>query len=362
MNPRAVRTFLLRATLSVGVALGWAAAATGAGAAADPPAAPAKVVLGGIILVNSPWGDAAAHGLELEAAAAGVELRLRRHHFELAKESAYLQEFITAGVDAIVIAPTDEEASAFMVRQAHQAGIKIICLGLCLNLPDAERYAAGFIEADNFEIGYRAGTYVAHWLVTHDHEVGHDKQGRVNLGIIHSDVLRITYRRGRGFRAALEDAGLPFNLAVSRQGLLSVEEAREAVRTVVLDHPDVQVIWTDNSLNTAVALHELHAMDLPRPIYLFGTELNGETAPWLLDPRNIAQAVTGQATVQMAREAVQLALAVLREENPKFEHRIVQTLLFSRDDGPAIAAFLSSSEAQVPSSTFRVQPKAPAKP
>lgn len=297
-----------------------------------------RIVLSGIVFIDSAWGNTVAQGLCDGAVAAGVKLELRRHHLDFAAERRFLAELITDEVDAVLMMPQNEEASVEMVRQAYEAGIAVLCVGLCLNDRDTERYVAAFLESDQFEVGYRTGTALAHWLDLHPRAVERGPGGEIELGLIHSNGQRY-----QGFRAAFEDVGLSWRQALSLQGFRG-DEALQAIRQIIAEHPEVSLVWTDNSENTITALEELHRTTLPRPIYLFGTDMNAEVASWLLDERNIAQAVGSQVTYKMSRAAVSTALKVVRGELTGPQHIIMESLLYSRGLPDEIRRFLAEEE------------------
>lgn len=301
-------------------------------------------VLGGNVSIDSPWGDAIASGFCDGAAAAGVRLELRRYNEDFSKEQEYISQLIADHVDAILLPSLSDDASVHIFRLASEAGIKIVCVGVCLNARDTERYVSIFFESDNTELGYRAGAYLAHWVTTYPERVQLDSLGRVHLGIVHSGGDSVSFRRGRGFRDALTDAGLEWVEAVSLQGT-GIEEAAQAVRQIVEGYPDVDLVWADNGENTIGSLEGLKSLNTPRSIYLFGTEMNAKTAAGLVAEDRILQAVSSQITYEMSRRAVRETVELLTAEQagewkPRYRHRILESRLYTREDREAIKAFL----------------------
>jgi ABC-type sugar transport system substrate-binding protein len=315
---------------------------------AQPAAGPEggrKLRLGGIVLIDSPWGDAVARGMRLGAADAGAAIDLRRHYYRFDKERAYVNDLIADRIDALVLVPQVEEASGYLLRRAKEAGIPVVCVGICLTDRDNSRVVAGFYESDNYELGYRTGTYAAEWIGRHPELFPPDAEGRrtVELAFIHSDVYAVSYRRGQGFRQGLKDAGIAWREPVSLQGI-TVEEAMAAAQEIARSHPNIHLIWTDNSENTIGAVRGLDALpaEETRGLYLFGTDLNPDVAAALLDERNIVQAVTTQLTCRMARKATLAAVRYARGEGDGlFDHVILESRLFSRDDPDSVRPFLA---------------------
>ena len=313
---------------------------------AEPESAGGKGLrLGGIVLIDSPWGDAIARGMRLGAADAGAAMDLRRHYYRFDKERAFVGELIAARIDALVVVPQVEEASGYLLRRAEEAGIPVVCVGICLNDRDNARIVAGFYESDNYELGYRTGTYAAEWLARHPElfPPGQDGRRTVEIAFIHSDVYAVSYRRGQGFRQGLKDAGVAWTEPVSLQGI-TVEEAFKAAQEIARAHPGIHLIWTDNSENTIGAVRGLGALrpEETRGLYLFGTDLNPDVAAALLDPRGIVQAVTTQLSCKMAREATRAAVRYARGEGDGvFDHVVLESRLFSRDHPDDVRPYLA---------------------
>lgn len=305
----------------------------------SPPTAPRKTlakehqaVLGGIILVDSPWGDEVAAGMRAGAEEAGAYLVLKRHHFDFLQELEFMRQFIQMGVDGLVLVPQQEEESVYLHQRAHEAGMVTVNIAISLNHRDCARYVSAFYESDNNEIGYRTGSYLAEFARRNQ------LPSPLPIGIVQSSIYGVSYRRGRGFRAALSDAGLRWYEAASLQGILP-DEAFESTRRILEKHPEVQVIWCDNSENTLGAIEAIR--DVDREIFLFGTEMNPTVARAMLDPNHGLQAVASQVTFDMSRKAVHAAVNILKGEDTGHYHRILESVLYTRDQSDDALAFLS---------------------
>lgn len=224
-----------------------------------------------------------------------------------------------------------------MFKQAHEAGVVVVNIAISLSPRDTKRCVAAFYESDDVEVGYRTGSYLAEWA------------GRlriplpVRVGIVHSGIYGVSYRCGRGFRAALDDAGLPWHEAASLQGIYT-DEAADSVRRIVEEHPEIQLVWSDNSEKTLGAIEAL--ITAPRPAHLFGTEINREVAEALLEPGNALQAVTSQVTFEMSRRAVRAAVEILRGEDTGHHHRIMESVPYVRERPAEVKRFFAAERAR----------------
>jgi ribose transport system substrate-binding protein len=98
--------------------------------------------------------ETATEFFEMSAAEAGqfgidvqVLSRSPETHVDFADQLAIVEDYITAGVDAIAISPADTEAIVPAVQEANEAGIPVIMVNLLEEQPDME--IASYIGFDN---------------------------------------------------------------------------------------------------------------------------------------------------------------------------------------------------------------------
>ncbi len=73
------------------------------------------------------------------------------------KQFTQSENLITQGVDALIIIPQNGEATAPIVKSAHEAGIKVVAVDRIINNPDLDFY----VTFDAYEIGVIQGEYIA---------------------------------------------------------------------------------------------------------------------------------------------------------------------------------------------------------
>ena len=79
--------------------------------------------IGAIIYVpeGNEWGSEVERGMRDAVSGTGAELTVRRHAFELARETALIGEFIESGVDAIVFPAVQELSSICLLYTSDAA-------------------------------------------------------------------------------------------------------------------------------------------------------------------------------------------------------------------------------------------------
>ena len=94
-----------------------------------------------------------------EAGEGGIDVQIDTRspttHTDFADQVAIIEDFITRGVDAIVISPADTEAIKPAIRDANAAGIPVILVNLLEEQADVE--VAAYIGFDNTEAAQVSG-------------------------------------------------------------------------------------------------------------------------------------------------------------------------------------------------------------
>ncbi|MCB0247186.1 MAG: substrate-binding domain-containing protein, partial [Anaerolineae bacterium] len=127
-----------------------AAPTTEAAAPAEAPAASDKPVIAGVVFQSDTFMQTVQNGLQAAADEAGVDLILGNTENDLAKESSMIDDYITRGVDAIVITPISADGSLAALKKAKEAGITIICFNTCVS---EDGIASAFLVTKNEDLG-----------------------------------------------------------------------------------------------------------------------------------------------------------------------------------------------------------------
>ena len=127
-------------------------------------------------------------GLQEAADSLGLELHIVSGEWDLARQTAQVQTFLTQGMDAVVIAPVNSSGIVSAVAEANEAGIPVFTA-------DIAAYAGSIvthIASDNRQGGRLLGEYVAQRL-----------GGRGNVAILDQPTVASVRDRVAGFREAL---------------------------------------------------------------------------------------------------------------------------------------------------------------
>ena len=320
-----------------------APAATEAPAAATEAPAAKKYVIGAILFGRDSFFENIQKGMEMQAADAGVELLVSIHDHDINKETEFIEDYIARKVDAIVITPESVDASVAAIKQAYDAGIKIVCFNTCINETDAKQYVSAFYETDQASLGYQTGEYLAKWLENNL------KGEEINVGILQCDRFEACKRRGEGFRKALNDKGIKWTEAANQEGYMP-DKGSSVAESILQANPKINVLWSENEGGTVGEAIAVRSMGLQSKVFVFGTDISPQLAEMLKADDNVLQAVTGQSPRKMGGDAVAAALGVLKGEAVTY-YNVVPNAFFSREDAAAIEQYLKDYAAPAPAAT-----------
>lgn len=161
---------------------------------------PTLIYIGG---VSSPFYQMIQTGTQQEARKQKVAFTvLYPPRWDAAEQSALVQVAIARGVQAIIIAPCDQQALIAPLRRAHDAGIKVITVDTVLGNGDYTQgtitWPISAIGSDNLEGGRLAGKAMTKLL-----------KGRGKVYIQSTGPgTSATDLREQGFKSVVEAAGL----------------------------------------------------------------------------------------------------------------------------------------------------------
>ncbi len=286
-----------------------AAAATGLMLSTGLAAADEKPVVGLIMksLANEFFQNM-LEGAEAHAAKRGdYELRAVGMQNETDFESQInaVENFITQGVDAIVVAPADSKAMVRPLKRAMEAGIVVVNFDVALDEGAKEQQGVelAFVGPDNRGGAKLAGDALGQLL---------GEGGKVVIVEGNPGADNATQRR-LGFEDAVAENKL--DLLDSRTAHWETEEANQVFSTMLTAHPDIQGVMAANdsmAIGVVKALESAGRSD----IKVVGFDAIPAVLPMLDDGRMLA--TVDQFGQQMAANAIDMALGVV-EGGPALE-------------------------------------------
>jgi ribose transport system substrate-binding protein len=182
-------------------------------------------------------------GLQEAADSLGIELHIVAGEWDLARQTAQVQNFITQNVDAIVIAPVNSSGIVSAVAEANEVGIPVFTADIAADGGGIVSHVA----SDNRQGGRLLGEYLATRL-----------GGRGSVAILDQPTVASVRDRVAGFREVLEAyPGIEVVAAPAvERGLRDV--AKQKTDNLLAGYREIDAIFGSNN---DCALGALAALD-----------------------------------------------------------------------------------------------------
>lgn len=166
---------------------------------------------------------------------------------DLSRQVALVEEMVSSGVDAIVIAPADSKALVPALRRAREAGVVVINIDnkLDAEILQAEKISIPFVGPDNQAGAKKVGDFLATKLKAGDE-------------VIVLEGIRTSFngtQRRLGFEAAMKAAGI--KIADSQSAQWEMSMANTLASSMLSEHPNAKAIL---AANDSMALGALAAV------------------------------------------------------------------------------------------------------
>ena len=151
-----------------------------------------------------------------------------------AKQINHIENIILQDADLLIVAPNEAAPLTRAVKEAHDAGIKVICLERDL----AEPVYDMFVGADNVVIGEMAGEYVKEYI---------EKEGIANPVVVEMKGLLGTKpqeERHEGARTYIDT--VPNVKVIEEVANWLQSEAKKRMETLLQANPKIDVVYAHN--------------------------------------------------------------------------------------------------------------------
>lgn len=220
--------------------------------------AQAEGVGASMLTLQYPFFVSLTDAMKDEAQKLDVKLEFAIANQDLNKQIADIEDFITKGVDVIIISPVDSDGVRTAVARAERAGIKVVTV----DIPANGVKVASHVGTDNFTGGVKAGDLMAKVL-----------DGKGDVAIIDYPTVQSVVDRVNGFKKSLEShPGL--NLVAVQAGVTR-PEALSTAQNLLQAHPNLVGIFgfgDDAALAAASAVGSANLTDKVKVIGFDGME------------------------------------------------------------------------------------------
>ena len=195
------------------------------------------------------WYQNIAKGAQQRAEELGVEIKIADSAMDVGKQINQIENMITEDVDVILITPVDVKALQNVMNEATQAGIPVI------SESNVIEGAKTYVGIDNISGGYMAGE----WFVKYATENNIDPK----ILIVGLPAFADCSMRVEGFKKALDDSGIAYEIVQEVDGQGSKETSLKVSQDALTAHPETNVIFgiNDNSTTGGMAAYKEAGLD-----------------------------------------------------------------------------------------------------
>ena len=226
---------------------------------------------------------------------------------DASKESTFMQSLVGQQVDAIMLSASSGTASTPAIKQAHDAGIPVICYNTCIAEPDLSEYVSAYMLGDPVEFGRKLGEAAAAYF---------EEQGIEDpkIGVVNCEFVEVCVERRKGFEAALE-ATVPGYEIVANQKGGDASASLSAAQNIITANPDLDAFMGEYGDATIGAVKAVENAGLVGKTVVFGGDMTTDIAN-ALKANDVLKAQVDISGQVMGRAAIAEALKILDGEEP----------------------------------------------
>jgi ABC-type sugar transport system substrate-binding protein len=241
-----------------------------------------------------------AKGLEEQAKKLGWQLTIADGRSDAQTQINSIENFITEGVDAIIIAPYDSAALVPYVARAKQKGIRVICVTQAVDGYEA------WLGIQEREYGLAGGTLAGQWIIDH-----FPKDQAVEVGIISYPEMETIIDRGEGLKEAILKMA-PNAKIVNEQSAATPERGEQVTAAMLQANPNIKVIACINDSGALGALNAVQAAGKATDDFcIVGLDATEEAIARIKEG-TVLRATVDIAPVQTGRDTIDLVAKVLQ--------------------------------------------------
>lgn len=298
------------------MAIGALAISTSLAAAADTP------TVAYVVKIINPYFNVMLKGANEEADKLGIKLLTSAAANQTAVEQQIniMEDYISQGVDAIVLAPIDSKGLVPVVAKAMQAGIKVVDVD---NRLDADTMKAAGIEVTYVGVSDETSAYNAGKAMVE--ALGGEGKVAILEGIRGADNAQA---RKRGAEKAFAEAS-GIEIVASQTANWQAEEALNVATNIIQANPDINGIFCANDTMTFGAIQAVAAAGKTGQIFITG--IDAEQQALVNIKEGTALATVYQNQDAQAAKALQVAMAMINGEEVPLDVQ-VPTILITKDN------------------------------
>ncbi|WP_054884965.1 sugar ABC transporter substrate-binding protein [Pseudomonas sp. NBRC 111130] len=251
-----------------------------------------------------------AHSGEFDLVTNGI-----KNETDTGEQIRIVEQMISSGVNALVIAPADSKALVPVLKKATEAKIVVVNIDNRLD-PDvlkSKGISVPFVGPDNRKGARMVGDYLAQQKLKAGDQVG------IIEGV---PTTTNAQQRTAGFKDAMDAAGM--KIVSVQSGNWEIDKGNAVAASMLNEYPDLKALLAGNDSMALGAVSAVRAAGKTGQVQVVGYDNINAIKPMLKDGRVLA--TLDQAASQQAVFGIQAALKVLKGEKPDVDaDNVIQT-------------------------------------
>ncbi len=197
------------------------------------------------------WYQNVIKGMQDRAKQLGIEFEVRDANLDVAREVAMAEDFMSQGVDVLIITPVNEEGVVPLVRRAKEEGLPLVLEG------NPVKGMTTMVAICDYDTGYHAGVEAGKYA--------QEKLGGVakvmNVGL---PLLSATVLRSNGFMDGLKTILPDATMVHDLDGGGNPDRALEVSAAALAQNSDINIIYGINDSSSQGGLQAWKASGRPQ--------------------------------------------------------------------------------------------------
>jgi ABC-type sugar transport system substrate-binding protein len=253
--------------------------------------------------LTNDWNLGLLAGVEDFAEEIGAELITANARGDSNQQVADIENFLTLGVDAVIIGGGEGPAFEPIMRQMAEDGIP------CITVDIASEFSSGNVTSDNFNGGQQLSLYVVNRM-----------RGNGNILVLDTPGWQSLVIRIRMLEAVVMDYP---NVNIAQTISIGTEDAvnnyASEVRAYLQGNPDTQAIYCSWGLAAVGAAQAVRELGLQDEVFITCVDADQVVLEEMRQPDSPLTAVVGQFPERLGSTAVELAVKAINGEEVPVE-------------------------------------------
>lgn len=236
---------------------------------------------------------------------------------DVAKQMSLMEDMIVQGCDAIILCPLDPGGAGVAVKDAEDAGVRVILSDLDVVDHDGNRVASGLVGIETYETGKLEGKWAADYA---KEKFG----GKANVAVLSYPVEQPCLDAENGFLEALKaELGEENVKAIIMNGQANTETGMSVTENILSANDDINMLWGANMECTFGGMAAMESRGMSQADALAcGFYSNPDTLDLIKGDESMLKITMHLPPRAMADEAVNMALKAVNGEDFEYEVKV----------------------------------------